>query len=246
MPLLYGSAAPEGDGVIIEVHLDIMDAPSEFLELLKSLGFEDDPFLEFFPPQYRMHYTGRTRVPRSEVHHALPPLRALVAQVLAAAREAGVRLYAESELVRSICHFEGGGSNRGLRVLDELAFQESPAGAEVKADVHVEFVSGSVPPEVRRLLEAKRFYWVRTPPSERFPSEEIATLQTSTFEGARQVFDRLQASPLPACTGVHLEQKLAMIPSRPDLPMPVVIDVLHGQGRPYPRSMTDGPEGLLE
>jgi hypothetical protein len=96
--------------------------------------------------------------------------------------------------------------------------------------VHVEFRAGTVPEDVRSLLHSRGFYWVRTPASQHFPSEEIATLQASVFNDARQVYDRLVAAPFPSCTGIHLEQKLAMIPSHPDLPMPGAMEMIAEAG----------------
>ncbi len=64
MALLHGLVVPLGDGMVIEVHLDIMDLNPAFLRRLNALGFEDDPFLDFYPPEYRFHYTGRTRACR--------------------------------------------------------------------------------------------------------------------------------------------------------------------------------------
>jgi hypothetical protein len=224
--VLQGLDAPPGNGLVIEVHLDMMEAPVKFLQRLKACGFEDDPFLDFYPAEYRMHFTGRTRAPQSGLHQVLPRIEALIAQTIAEAQEASVRLYAESELVREIRHFSGEDVTRSLAALDGIALRKSRGTGAAKADVHVEFRSGTVPDEVRSLLLDRRFYWVRTPASQRFPSEEIATLQTSTFHDAQQVYDRLVAMPLPACTGIHLEQKLAMIPSHAALPMPGVVELI--------------------
>jgi hypothetical protein len=224
--VLHGLVAPPGDGLIIEVHLDIMEAPAAFLRRLNALGFEDDPFLDFFPPQYHIHYTGRTRAPQSEIRTVLPAIEKLIGHIIQEAREADVKLYAESELVREIHHFDEDDSISDLSALDGIVLRKSRRAALAKADVHVEFRSGTVPDEVRTLLLDRNFYWVQTPASERFPSEEIATLQTTVFHDAQQVYDRLLAAPLPACTGVHLEQKLAMIPSHPNLPMPEVVELI--------------------
>ena len=222
MKLLHGNKAPPGRGMVVEVHLDIMQASTEFLMWLTKLGFEDDPFAEFYPAEYRFHYTGRTRIPRSTLRTELPAIRGVAEQVITAAREANVRMYVETELVRRIHHFDDGNQSVGLTVLDEFTFIQNKDVPNPKADIHVEFRSGTVPFAIRSAFQAKNFYWVKTPLTELFPSEEIATLQTSTFAEARQVFDRLLACPPPACTGVHLEQKLSMIPSFPDLPMPPV------------------------
>lgn len=229
MKVLHGLVAPPGEGMVIEVHLDIMETSATFLRRLNDLGFEDDPFLDFFPPEYRFHYTGRTRAPQSEVHNVLPGINRLIAQVVAEAQAAGVKLYVECELVREIRHFEDDGAARGLSALQGFSF-DGVHGGETKADVHVEFQSGTVTDEVRALLVGKKFYWVRTPASERFPSEEIATLQTSVFHDAQLVYDRLVSKPLPACTGIHLEQKLAMIGSHPGLPLPEVVAVKSAAG----------------
>lgn len=225
MEVLHGIVAPPGDGKIIEVHLDIMDAPDDFLRRLTEFGFESDPFLEFYPPEYTQHYTGRTRAPKSNVGDMIHDVQALIEQVMREANLANVSMYVESELVRKINHFDKNDVARNLDGIADFTFQRSASAHSTKADVHVEFRSGTVPNEVRCFLLSKLFYWVRTPQSSLFPSEEIATLQTSRFNDAREVFDRLVASPLPACTGIHLEQKLAMIPSYPDLPMPGAVEV---------------------
>jgi hypothetical protein len=212
--------------MVIEVHLDMMQPTARFLERLRTLGFEDDPFLDFYPPEYHYHFTGRARVLQSDLHSTLPAIESLAAQVIQEAREAGVQLYAETELVRDIHHFETEDANCGLSALDGVTFKESPDPLQIKADIHVEFRAGTVPEEVRDLLLKKGFYWVRTPESDRFPSEEIATAQTSVFDDAQRVYSRLVAAPLPACTGIHLEQKLAITPSHPGLPLPHPLELV--------------------
>jgi hypothetical protein len=224
--VLQGLVAPAGEGKVIEVHLDMMEASIAFLSRLNDLGFENDPFIDFYPPEYHFHYTGRTRALERDVRKILPTIEALVAETIEEARKADVKLYAEIELVRSIHHFDGGGSDSDLSGLDSIQFRKSGEAFLTKADVHVEFRSGTVPGQVRALLESRGFYWVRTPASQLFPSEEIATLQASVFNDALHVYDRLVAAPLPACTGIHLEQKLAMIPSNPDLPMPGAMEMI--------------------
>ena len=228
MEVLHGIEAPPGDGKVVEVHLDIMDAPDDFLRRLGEFGFESDPFLDFYPPQYRLHYTGRTRALLNDVRKVISEVRALTAQIIEEAQAVGARMYVEIELVRKIHHFQASASVCNLKGLGGLAFRETPHIGSAKADVHVEFCSGTVPNDVRSLLVDKSFYWVRTPPSDRFPSEEIATLQTSDFDGGHQGYERLVNAPLPACTGIHLEQKLAMIASHPNLPMPAAVEVITG------------------
>jgi hypothetical protein len=225
LTLLHGLVAPEGDGAVVEVHLDIMDAPSSFLEALGSFGFENDPFLEFFPPGYRHHYTGRMRVALEELRARRPGIDELIAQVIKLAHDSSVRMYAECELVRQIDHFAVDSGSRNHSALDGFEFHCDTAGASSAADIHVEFRSGTVSHAVRKLLLDHQFYWVKTPASPLFPSEEIATVQTSVFARARQVYERLVSVPLPACTGIHLEQKLAMIKSFEDVPLPPVVDV---------------------
>jgi hypothetical protein len=232
---LHGIVAPSGDGVVIEVHLDIMEAPAAFLHFLNGLGFENDPFLDFYPPEYRFHYTGRTRVLRSDVGIVLPEISVLTAQVIEQAKAANIKLYVEIELVRDIQHFEDRGSVRNLSALDGLTFKKSGPPGSAKADIHVEFSNGTVPRDVRAHLLAKDFYWVRTPSSERFPSEEIATLQTAVFDDAQRIYTRLVSSPLPACIGIHLEQKLAMTASHPALPMPAAFELITGRKSKIPK-----------
>ena len=188
MAVLHGLDAPPGEGMVIEVHLDMIQPSASFLERLHSLGFEDDPFLDFYPPEYHFHFTGRSRALQSELRTVLPGIESLTAQVIQEARDSGVKLYAEIELVRDIQHFESDNAARNLSALEDVTFNLSPEPLQIKADIHVEFRAGTVPDTVRDLLLNKGFYWVRTPESERFPSEEIATAQTSAFEDARQVY----------------------------------------------------------
>jgi hypothetical protein len=226
LSLLNGVATPPGHGLVLEVHLDIMQAPAPFFERLGQLGFEDDPFLDFYPAGFHFHLTGRTRVKPDQLHEALPGIQALIAQVLNEARHSSVRMYAECELVRQIDHFTEASAPRGISALDHVFFGNTRTAGTAAADIHVEFRSGTLPKEVRDLLVDRNFYWVRTPASNTCPSEEIATVQTSAFMDARKVYDRFVAAPLPACTGIHLEQKIAMHRSFPDVPMPEVMDLL--------------------
>jgi hypothetical protein len=229
LTLLHGIVAPEGEGLVVEVHLDIMEVTTDFLKKLNRLGFENDPFLDFYPPGYYFHYTGRARVVERDLARELPAIDSLITQIIDEAREQHVKMYAECELVRDIRHFSDQASIRNLFALDCVTFETSSMAEPAKADIHVEFRSGAVPQAVRELLSARGFYWVRTPASDRFPSEEIATVQTSVFRHARQVYDRMVASPLPGCTGIHLEQKLTMRRSCPDVPLPPVMEAMMKQ-----------------
>src|ERR1017187_8257959 len=143
-----------------------MDAPALFLRRLSALGFEDDPFLDFYPPEYHCHLTGRMRVLPHQVRVVLPSIDAVIAQAIKEARESGVRMYAESELVREIHHFGENDSARNLSALDGIVVGKCREVASVKAYVHVEFLSGTVTREVRELLLDRNFYWVRTPASD--------------------------------------------------------------------------------
>jgi hypothetical protein len=222
LPMLHGLEAPACEGMVVEVHLDIKQAPDRFLEGLRQCGFADDPFLDFYPPEYCFHYTGRTRATQSQLHKLLPGIQCLVEQIVHAARLAKIDMYAESELVREIKHFEEDGRRRDCRALEGIRLEKTRREQTAKADVHVEFRKGMVSAETRAVLTGHSFYWVSTPASDRFPAEEIATLQTADFQDALTIYKRLIAEPLPDCTGIHLEQKLAMVGSRPDLPMPQV------------------------
>jgi len=99
LQILHGVEAPQCEGLVIEVHLDMMDAPAAFLNRLIACGFENDPFLDFYPPGFHFHYTGRTRSLPESVHVALPPINELIADVMKDARNSGVKMYAECELV---------------------------------------------------------------------------------------------------------------------------------------------------
>lgn len=225
MKLLHGILAPVGEGTILEVHLDVQDTTSSFNNWLEGVGFENDPFVIFHPPQYNHHLTGRMRVSPKNLSTVLPKIDTLVTSVISKAQSRGINLYAEVELARETMYFPKLDSSLVNGVLDGLTFRLSGQCGGAKADVHVEFKSGTVSHEVRGYLSRKHFYWVSTPPTVHFPAEEIATLQTLTWQGAKKVYDILCNHPLPDCTGIHLEQKLSMKTTRADLPMPEVIEV---------------------
>ena len=225
MKLLNGISSPAGEGIILEVHLDILTTDELFESWLKSLGFESDPFKDFHPSMYVSHMTGRTRSLSKDLHKVLPGINALVQGVIAEAQAEGLDLYAETELVRQTEHFQRHQSPKIDRVLDEMSFCPSGLHGGAKADIHVEFEAGTVPAAVREYLLSKRFYWVSTPVTPNFPAEDIATLQTTQYRDAKRIFDLLVASPLPWCTGIHLEQKLLMEATSPSIPMPEIIEV---------------------
>jgi len=225
MRLLHGVSAPPGNGTVLEVHLDIQNASPAFASWLEGIGFENDPFVLFYPPEYSWHMTGRTRIPPKGLHDVFPKIDSLVEDVIAEARLQAIRLYSEIELVRGTTYFASRGPSQDLVVLDSVTLRGTGQFGGAKADVHVEFESGRVPGEVRDYLSRNHFYWVSTPPTTHFPAEEIATLQTSTYPGAKEIYDLLVATPLPGCTGIHIEQKLSMKVSTAGLPMPEVIEV---------------------
>ncbi len=220
--ILFGLTAPPGPGTVVEVHLDIMDDSPTFLEELSRCGFANDPFLNFFPTSYHFHYTGRNRVSPPGLRLLLRNLQRIVARVFERGRALNVRLYAECELVRQIHHHEAD-AGRDLSALAGLACVKASPGATAKADIHVEFRAGTVPSFIHQQMIEAGFYWVSTPITPLFPSEEIATLQTSTYRDASILYDRLVRQPLPFSTGIHLEQKLWMLPSHENLPLPPVM-----------------------
>ena len=224
MTLLLGITAPAGDGPILEVHVDLWETHSP-LEWLGDFGFENDPFAVFYPSGYVHHVTGRTRVHEKGLRAKMSEVDALIERVIDEARSRRVDLYTEVELVRDTKHFPQR-SIRGINVLDKFTFTPTGKCGGAKADIHIEFLAGTVPAEVREYLLRKYFYWVSTPETKYFPAEEIATLQTATYGSAQDAYKCLVVQPLPLCTGIHLEQKLSMRATRPDLPMPEVIKVL--------------------
>ncbi len=225
MQLLHGVSAPTGKGTVLEVHLDIQNALPAFGSWLEQIGFENDPFVVFYPPEYSGHMTGRTRVPPKGLHDVFPKVDSLVETVMVEARSQAIKLYSEIELVRGTTYFADRRPSQKLNVLDDITLRRSGQFGGAKADVHVEFESGRVPLKVRDYLSRNHFYWVSTPPTAHFPAEEIATLQTSTYPGAKVIYDLFVTAPLPGCTGIHIEQKLSMKASNAGLPMPEVIEV---------------------
>lgn len=224
--MLHGLQAPDSDGVVLEMHIDSREISPDFVTWLRSKGFENDPFDEFYPPHYDGHMTGRTRISRKQLAARLRDADALATEIVTKA--SGFDLFVEVELVLETIHFSGRDSQSFHLVLDELSFRRTGQFGGAEADVHAEWRKGTVPAHVRTYLLSKGFYWVSTPPTRLFPAEEIATLQTTTVAGGRAVFDLLVAHPLPGCTGIHLEHKprrRGMRATRPDLPMPEAIEV---------------------
>ena len=225
MKLLHGTTAPTGNGTVMEVHLDILTANQSFLDWLESLGFENDPFKDFHPSEYTRHMTGRTRALPRDLHLILPGINALVESIIDKAQAQEFDLYAEIELVRETIHFPRNEAGKINPVLDGMTFRSSGRHGGAKADIHFEFLAGTVPEAVRDYLVSKNFYWVSTPVTQHGLAEEIATLQTTQYRDAKRIFDLLATSPLPFCTGIHLEQKLLMEATKNGLPMPEVIEV---------------------
>lgn len=220
-----GIKVPDGGGLVVEVHVDLMGPTPSFVSLLEGFGFENDPFSIFYPEGYTHHLTGRVRATKRGLAQVLNEIARSIEAILAAG--ADERFYVETELVRDVVHFSGRASEPVQLPTPLESFQFSPTGqfGRAKADVHVEFPCGQVTDEVRQYLAGKRFYWVETPQTQYFGPEEIATLQTQTYGSARGVYVALRDCPLPYCTAMHLEQKLQMVASRPGLPMPEVIAV---------------------
>ncbi|MEJ0021609.1 MAG: hypothetical protein WDN47_03420 [Candidatus Doudnabacteria bacterium] len=220
-----GLKPPAGPGLVIEVHADLIQPSHDFSSFLRSCGFEDDPFSIFFPREYTDHMTGRIRVQKSDLPPVVADVRRTVETILAAAgNEPGV--YMEIELVKDKVSFPAPISDQTMyEILESFNFSSTGRCGEAKADIHVKFLQGQVLPEVREYLVRKHFYWVATPPNEHIGAKEICTLQTDTYESAQAVFAALCQHPLPNCIGLHLEQKLGMVPNRANLPMPEVIAV---------------------
>ncbi|MDP3880917.1 MAG: hypothetical protein Q8Q32_01940 [bacterium] len=224
---MHGIKAPEGKGVVLEVHLDIQQASAAFASWLQDLGFEPDPFTMFHPAGYTAHMTGRARVPKRSMQAFLQEIEGTLDAVMRRARRNNTPLYAEVEIATSTARFEVRRAGRFSDVLSGFRFERTGRQGGAKADIHLEFDAGTVPALLREYLKSKCFYWVATPSTEHFGAEEIATLQTSTFVAARRVYERLVTRTLPFATGIHLEQKLFMRASHEGLPMPEVINVSH-------------------
>jgi hypothetical protein len=221
-----GVTAPDGEGMVLEVHLDIQKTTTGFTEWLNTLGFENDPFATFFPVGYIAHMTGRLRVLPKNIKDLLPKVNSLVAGVIQKAISEEHALYAEVELVREVLRFTPMEVMILDKSLDSFHFHRSGKFGGAKSDVHIEFPKGKVPDYVRDYLSSKEFYWVSTPQTVHCGAEEIATLQTTTYEAGRQVVSLLAQRPLPGCTAIHLEQKLSMVSTNYNLAMPEVISVI--------------------
>jgi hypothetical protein len=225
-----GIQAPAGKGVVLEVHADLIQPGAGLLQELGDLGLEQDPFQNFYPKGYTHHFTGRLRVGKSQLKSTLD---AVVPCLGSLVETWGQReeFYFELELVRNTRHFALGDRGDLGGQLDNFVFADTGLQGKAKADVHVEFAAGTVLPEVQQYLESKLFYWVATPLTVHFGPEEIATLQTVEFNQGQQIYEALSRYPLPFCTAVHLEQKLGMFSSKPDLLMPEVITVSKKAGK---------------
>ncbi len=221
---LGGRKKPAGEGMLIEVHVDLLEVKPEFLGLLQRAGFEDHPFTVFHPVGYIHHMTGRLRKPLGEIHDTILEVSSLVNEIVSRGQVAGESLYVETELVRFSEKLPGHvGALK--KTLDRFTFNHTRRQGGAQADIHMKWQPGTVSDEVREYLLSKHFYWVSMPDAPDFPGEEVATLQTQSYACALDVYTTLVAEPLPGCTGIALEQKLAMHATRPDLPMPEVIEV---------------------
>jgi hypothetical protein len=220
---LDGITAPEGAGLVVEVHADVINPSSLFLEFLEGEGFEMDPFSKFYPEDYTHHLTGRVRADKrsskKSIDWVVNKVRGVISQW---ARE---KFYLEVELVRGEYHFQIA-AKQFRPSLDMFNFTKTGKYGNAKADIHVDFPFGNVTAEIREYFIAHQFYWVQTPETQYFGPEEIATLQTETFASAAEVYGLLCQNSLLGCSGIHLEQKIVMMASRPNLPMPEVIAVL--------------------
>lgn len=221
---LNGIVPPASAGEVLEVHVDLAAFNPNIQNILEGFGFETDPFVEFWPAGYVAHYTGRTKVGPKQLQLQKMLVEALAREIAAVGVAENCPMYVEVELVRSASRF----AETGIHfepTLDQFDFSGTGRMGGAAADIHVEFLAGSVSKEVREYLLAKNFYWVSTPAGAHYPAEDIATLQTQTFVSAQRVFTALIETPFPGCTAVHLEQKLGMYPSHPELCMPEVIQV---------------------
>lgn len=222
----HGVTAPEGVGLVLEVHLDLAVVTPAFERFLHDRGFEDDPFSIFRPEWCTRHMTGRARVPGRRLSTLLPAVNTAVEEVLAKARESRIDLYIEVELVRGVWRASALQARKDWRkALEGFHFQPTGRLGGAKADIHVEFPAGGVSPAVRTYLSARQFYWVATPATRHCPAEEIATLQPCAYTAARQVYQSLVRRPPPNCSAIHLEQKLRMEATSTGLTMPEVISV---------------------
>jgi hypothetical protein len=223
---LLGLTPPAGEGYVVEVHLDMQNDHPSFATIVGELGFEDDPFEVFFPAGYQRHMTGRIRTTKKKLPIVIPQVRDLVDHVVTEAKNHDVDLYAEIEIVREKQPFITNDSSVEEGVLDGIDLQPTDQFGGADADIHLKFRAGTVSSRVRAYLESKCFYWVMTPATELFPSKEIATLQTDSLGGAKLIYRLLLETPFANALGIQLEQKLGMVPTRKDLPMPRVIKVV--------------------
>jgi hypothetical protein len=223
---LFGLTPPNDKGETIEVHLDIQNDSPSFMKVMEEYGFEDDPFEIFFPAGYQRHMTGRICVPKKKLAVIVPKVKDLVEHVITEAKNHDLDLYAEIEILRARYPFVMNDALVEDGVLDCIELLPTDQFGAADADIHLEFLAGAVSSQTRSYLESKGFYWVKTPATKLFPSEEIATLQTDTLGGAKQIFQILIERPLAKATCIHLEQKLAMLSTRKGLAMPQVIRVV--------------------
>lgn len=213
-----------GDGMIIEVHVDLYRTHPSFNRWLEAQGFEDHPFSVFHPAGYTQHMTGRTRCVRGQLRGALGEINVLLDEILQHGRAFNCPCYVEIELVREVTRFQPQTAAIISHGLDQFKFTPSGVFGTAAADIHVKFRHGEVSEEVRRYLLERQFYWVATCTDPSLP-KEIATLQTATYESAIHVYWELAENPLPRCVAIHLEQKLRMVATHQGLPMPEVIRV---------------------
>jgi hypothetical protein len=227
MTLLQGIVAPQGSGIILEVHLDIQKASSSFLKHLQIYGFENDPFEVFYPLGYENHMTGRIRIETSKLYTLLPRIRAVIYTIITEAQHNRVDLYAEIELVREKHSFSAPiRENRAwLHSLESFNICGTGLFGKAKADIHLKFWTGNVSEQVYNYFLAKNFYWVKVPQTATSLGKEVATLQSSKLSDAQDIYAALLLNPPPACIGIQLEQKITMLATRSDIPLPEVMEM---------------------
>lgn len=195
--------------ITIEAHVDVC-AVNPLLEgLLFTQGFEPDPFLVFYPTGYQGHYTGRFKTDKKSLKTEVALIRKCLSELGNQLTEMGIRGYIELEIVSSFSKIT---SDKMMTApLAEFTFTRGIRGG-ARCDIHLEFLTATVIPEVRSYLEDRAFYWVKTPVTPYFPSEEIATLQVTSLSMGQKIFTELLRHPLPGSRACHLEQKVCMYP----------------------------------
>lgn len=224
-------------GRLLEMHIDSEDVSfsGSFTNFVLSNGFEPDPFsVNYDRGSSKMinHWTGRIwSQPGQSLKPLTDNLRQLSRQIIAAAKQSGLRLYVETELIIGDM-FGWQLPEPGCTLaecLDKFNFKPTNKFGGAKSDIHVEFsrgIAGEASGWVGQAFMKNCFYPVTGVDQKDQEPYIVYTLQTEEYYQGLDLYRALIKSiDIPGFRQITLEQKLGMACSVDDLKMPEMIAV---------------------